>query len=76
MQHFEQIGSFGKAEDQLFEIIATEPNNPAVLDLGIGFYQRLLQENDPVLQEGNLPRTEVEAGLAELQERRKIAQGS
>jgi len=76
MQHFEQIGSFAKAEDQLFEIIGSEPNNPAVLDLGIGFYQRLLQESDPVLQGGDLPRTEVEAGLAELHERRKIAKES
>jgi hypothetical protein len=76
MQHFEQIGSFAKAEDQLFEIIGSEPNNPAVLDLGIGFYQRLLQESDPVLQGGDLPRTEVEAGLAELHERRKITEES
>ena len=72
MQHFEQTGSFAKAEDQLFELIASESNNSAVLDLGIGFYERLLRESDPALQRGNLPRTEVEAGLAELQERRRI----
>ncbi len=72
MRHFEQIGAFGKAEDQLFEIIGSEQDNQPVLDLGIEFYQRLLQESDPALQRGNLPRTEVQTGLADLQERRRI----
>jgi hypothetical protein len=33
---------------------------------GIAFYQRLQQQSDTALASGNLPRAEVEAGLAEV----------
>jgi hypothetical protein len=70
MQHFERLGEFGKAEDALFAILETEPREPKLLDFGIGFYQRLGAHSDSNLSAGNLPRVELQAGLAEL-ERRK-----
>lgn len=71
MRHYERAGDFAKAEDVLFAIRDAEPANDAIVDFGIAFYQRLLAQSDVVLNEANLPRSEVEQGLKELQSRRK-----
>jgi hypothetical protein len=71
MQHYERIGEFGKAEDALFTVLETEPNEPKLLDFGITFYQRLKSQSDTALSSGNLPRAELEAGLAELEAKRQ-----
>jgi hypothetical protein len=70
MQHYEKTDQFAKAEDSFFAILDQEPDNPNVLDLGTAFYRRLESRTDRILEEGNLPRPELEAGLKELQERR------
>ena len=70
MEHYERIGQFGKAEDCLFAILEADPKNQAVLEFGISFYERLLGHSDVRLADGNLPRAEVEAGLAELRARK------
>jgi len=70
MEHYERIGQFGKAEDCLFAILEADPKNPAVLGFGRSFYERLLGHSDVRLTDGNLPRAEVEAGLAELRARK------
>jgi hypothetical protein len=70
MQHYERLGEFGKAEDALFAMLEAEPGEPRLLDFGIGFYQRLSNQNNAALSAGNLPRDELQTGLAEL-ERRK-----
>jgi len=70
MQHYERLGKFGKAEDALFALLEAEPNEPRLLEFGITFYQRLKSQSDDSLGAGNLPRAELNAGLAEL-ERRK-----
>lgn len=69
MQHHEQVGAFGKAEDVLFAMLESEPNEPGLLDFGIAFYRRLAGKSDSSLNDGNLPRAEVESGLAELERR-------
>jgi len=70
MQHNERIGEFAKAEDALFEVLEAEPANLDFLEFGRLFYQRLLSMDGDALLLGNLPRTEVQAGLAELDERK------
>lgn len=70
MEHYERTGQFARAEDSLFVILDADPNNDAALDFGISFYERLLQKNDAVLTEGNLPQSEIEEGLKELRERK------
>jgi hypothetical protein len=70
MQHYERTGEFAKAEDALFAML-DEENNPTIVEFGIGFYERLKGASDASLAEGHLPRTEVEAGLAQL--RSKLA---
>ena len=67
MDCYEQNGAYGKAEDVLFEMIEASPGNMEVVGMGIAFYERLKHQSDEVLESGNLPRDEVEAGLAELQ---------
>jgi len=74
MQHYELIGDFAKAEDVLFTMLEVEPANSGLLELGISFYQRLRSQSDSKLVAGNLPRSEVENGFAEL--RRRKAAGS
>jgi hypothetical protein len=70
MQHYEKADQFAKAENALFAILDQEPDNPNVLDLGIAFFRRLEKRSDRILEEGELPRPELEAGLKELQGRR------
>jgi uncharacterized protein DUF6483 len=71
MQHYERAGAFGKAEDTLFGILEQQPQNPDVFDFGAAFYRRLEDKPDDVLIAGNLPRPELQAGLAQLQARRQ-----
>jgi hypothetical protein len=68
MRHYERTGQFGKAEDALFAMLETEPDNGELVKFGAGFYGRLLVLSDEALAAGNLPRAEVKAGLAELNE--------
>jgi hypothetical protein len=70
MQHYERVGAFGKAEDALHAMLEANPNEPRLLDFGVAFYQRLRSQPETSLTAGNLPRSELEAGLVEL-ERRK-----
>ena len=70
MQHYERTGEFAKAENALFAMHETEPDNHAVMEFGIAFYQRLLAHSDATLDAARLPRAEVEDGLKHLQSRR------
>lgn len=70
MQHYERTGEFGKAEDALFAMLDVEPQNGPLLELGISFYRRLEGQSDVHLIDGNLPREEVETGLADLNARK------
>ena len=74
MQHYERLGQFGRAEDALFAMLEQDPQNPGLAEFGLSFYERLLRQTDGNLESGNLPRAEVEAGLAELRERRTAGQ--
>ena len=69
MCHYEKLGAFAKAEDVLFDLLDAEPGNSDALDFGIAFYERLRGQSDMALANGNLPRQELEGGLAELRQR-------
>jgi len=73
MEHYERTGQFAKAEDALFAILDGDGNNDYALNFGISFYERLLGRPDSLLEEGNLPRAEIEAGLRELRGKRAPA---
>jgi hypothetical protein len=70
MEHYEQTGQFGKAEDALFAILDGDVDHEVALNFGISFYERLLGKSDAQLADGNLPRNEVEASLQELRDRK------
>lgn len=71
MQHYERTGGFAKAEDALFAIVEAAPDHPGLLDFGTAFYQRLENQSDAALSAGNLPREEIQTGLAEFETRVK-----
>lgn len=62
--YFEMGGRYDKAEDALFDIVAMDSG---IRERGIAFYKRLMLKTDAELSAGNLPRTEVEEGLATLE---------
>ena len=66
MQHYERTGEFAKAEDAFFAMLDAEPDNQAVVEFGITFYERLRSQSDAALNAANLPRAEVEDGLKKL----------
>jgi len=72
MHHYERIGAFAKAEDALFALLDAAPITAEVAEFGIAFYERLRGQSDSALAAGNLPRSELEAGLAELQHRKGV----
>jgi hypothetical protein len=51
------------AENVLYELIERDPGFGKE---GVKFYERLQTKSDEELERGNLPRDEIEAGLAEL----------
>ena len=71
LHHYERMGDFAKAEDALFAIVDMEKAGPELLEFGTTFYRRLLSQSDTFLIVGNLPRHEVEAGLAEFRAKMK-----
>jgi hypothetical protein len=68
-RYAEQSGDFAGAEDWLFALL---DDDPGALEDGLAFYERLGHFSDEELAQGNLPRAEVAAGLAELRERRGL----
>jgi len=73
MRYYEAIGDYAKVEDILYEWLDAEPefvapDGPNPAELGVAFYERLLQKSDVELAQGNLPREEVESALQELME--------
>lgn len=71
MQHYERTGEFAKAEDALFTMLDADPDNDAIVEFGVAFYQRILSQSDATLKEANLPRAEVEEGLKKLRDWRR-----
>jgi Family of unknown function (DUF6483) len=73
MQHYERNGEFGKAEDALYGMLEAAPDHPGIVSFGIAFYQRLQGQSDAKLEEGNLPRPELEAALGEWRQKQQAA---
>jgi tetratricopeptide (TPR) repeat protein len=67
-RHYERIGDYAKAEDALFAILEGEPANANLISEAGAFYERLKRQSDSALEAGNLPRKEVEMGLAQIRD--------
>lgn len=66
-RHYERIGAYGRSEDALCALLESEPDNSVLKTEARSFYERLLRQSDDALESGNLPRAEVEEGLAKVQ---------
>lgn len=75
ISYYERLGEFANAEDCLWKALDVAGNDPRILHRGVIFYETCRKQADPVLEEGNLPRDEVDGGLAELMERVEILGG-
>jgi len=67
--YYEHIGSYGKAEDTLFDLLETNADAQQIGPLyerGQAFYTRLRAKSDEDLLAGNLSREEVEEGIVQL----------
>ncbi|MFW5966911.1 MAG: DUF6483 family protein [Persicimonas sp.] len=65
----EKLGRFADAEDALWKGLDVSGNHPDVLKRGLAFYEHLRKQADGRLEKGDLPRDEVEEGLADLERR-------
>ena len=43
-----------------------QPDSSPIVEFGIAFYERSQRRGDAALEAGNLPRAEIESGLAQL----------
>jgi hypothetical protein len=64
--YYEQSGGYAKAEDILWAMLHAAPGDCAIVGAGRALYARLQELSDAALIAGNLPRAEVEGGLADL----------
>ncbi|MEC9397666.1 MAG: DUF6483 family protein [Myxococcota bacterium] len=65
----EKLSNFADAEDSLWKAIELVGNDPRLLERGQNFYEFCRKQADSRLEEGNLPREEVEQGYADILER-------
>jgi hypothetical protein len=66
--YYEQASAYAKAEDMLWSMLQATPGDCALVGAGRAMYARLQQLSDAALVDGNLPRAEVEGGLADLED--------
>jgi hypothetical protein len=65
-RYYRLTGHYGKAEDTLYDLLQSTGNRGDILEEGLAFYQYLMGLPDSKLQEGNLPRNEVNDGYEKL----------
>jgi hypothetical protein len=64
-RYCEENKLFGKAEDYLYDLIENKYTN--IIKEGKEFYLRLLENEDDILEKGNLPRNEIIDGINYLE---------
>jgi len=71
VSYYETRGQLAKAEDTLFDWLdAGDPHAPVE---GLAFYNRLTAMSDGELEQGGLPREEIEQGMREVAGRRQAS---
>ena len=66
-KYYEDTNNFGKSEDIFYDLLQSKNKETALVNLGISFYERLLEKDSEALEKGGLPREEVQAALEQLQ---------
>ena len=62
----EALGAYARAEDALFKVLRLIGPDPRIVERGKSFYGALLALDDTQLEQGNLPRDEVEESYQKL----------
>jgi len=75
ISYHEKAGNFAEAEDCLWKALDVVGDHPEVLERGAAFYENCRKQADARVENGGLPRAEVDEGYAELQERIDAAGG-
>jgi Family of unknown function (DUF6483) len=65
-RYFDQTGKYAKAENVLFEMLASGDPGVDIHTRGIAFYQRLMRKSEAELNAGNFSKEEVEEGMAKF----------
>jgi tetratricopeptide (TPR) repeat protein len=68
ISYYEQLRKFADAEDCLWKAIEVAGPDPEIVERGEAFYEHCRKQADKRLEEGNLPRDEVEMGYEDLQD--------
>lgn len=66
LEYYKAAGQYALAEDVLFELLEQEMS-PAGREAGERFYRMLQEVPDDVLEEGRLPRQELEQGRSDME---------
>lgn len=69
ISYHEKALHFAEAEDALWNAIDVAGDHPQLLARGRAFYEQCRKQADSRLEQGGLPRDEVEEGLAEIEEK-------
>jgi hypothetical protein len=64
--YYEQVGAYDRAEIAIDLMLQRTENNPDILMEKRAFYNRLLEESDAELEEGNVSREIIERKLKDL----------
>ena len=65
----EQLANYADAEDSLWKAIELVGDDPRLLKRGQDFYEHCRKQSNKRLEDGNLPREEVEDGYQDILER-------
>jgi hypothetical protein len=65
--HQHKAKSFADAEDTVFALLETFPDQADVREHALNFYKSILELDDAALEEGNLPREEAQESFKEIQ---------
>jgi hypothetical protein len=66
--YYEQVGAYARAVTAIDQMLARTENDPDILAEKRAFLERLLTESDDELEEGDLPREEIERLLRQMNE--------
>lgn len=68
ISYFGHTGRYDRSEDLIFEMVESDPE---FVPEGISFYEKLLAKSDSELENGRLPRNEVQDALEELRRKKQ-----
>lgn len=66
IRYYEDLCNFAKSEDIIFDLIENAENTETIRKEALGFYERILKNDDTFIEQGGLTREEIYDALQEL----------